>query len=86
METFFIRSNEVLLMSELPVYSSCADTLETREEISTTFKLDLSEREREARDKVVLPYFDAQKGEGEGGRILYEMGREDDFDEEEDEI
>jgi len=36
----------------------------------------------------VLPYFDAQKGEGagEGGRILYDMGSEDDFDEEEDEI
>lgn len=37
---------------------------------------------------MVLPYFDAQTeiGGGEGGRILYEMGREDDFDEEEDEI
>ena len=38
---------------------------------------------------MVLPYFDAQKGgdgPGEGGRILYDMGSEDDFDEEEDEI
>jgi len=35
---------------------------------------------------VVLPYFDAQKGGGEGGRILYDMGEEDDFDEDEDEI
>jgi elongator complex protein 5 len=37
---------------------------------------------------VVLPYFDAQQGNGpgEGGRILYDMGEEDDFDEEEDEI
>ena len=35
----------------------------------------------------MLPYLDAQKGEGgEGGRILYDMGAEDDFDEEEDEI
>ena len=46
----------------------------------------------------MLPYFDAQKlgsgigaggdgeGVGEGGRILYDMGSEDDFDEEEDEI
>jgi elongator complex protein 5 len=38
------------------------------------------------REGVVLPYFDAQKGGGEGGRILYDMGEEDDFDEEEDEI
>ena len=53
-----------------------------------TFKLELTERQRQARDGVVLPYFDAQKGEagGEGGRILYDMGVEDDFDEEEDEI
>ena len=52
-----------------------------------TFKLELTERQRQARDGVTLPYFDAQKGEaGEGGRILYDMGVEDDFDEEEDEI
>ena len=53
-----------------------------------TFKLELTERQRQARDGVVLPYFDAQKGEagGEGGKILYDMGAEDDFDEEEDEI
>lgn len=52
-----------------------------------TFELGLTERQRRERDGVVLPYFDAQKGEGgEGGRILYDMGAEDDFDEEEDEI
>lgn len=41
----------------------------------------------------MLPYFDAQRGDGEGrdgggggGRILYDMGVEDDFDDEEDEI
>ncbi|KMP09555.1 hypothetical protein CIRG_09725 [Coccidioides immitis RMSCC 2394] len=58
------------------------------EEPVSTFELGLTERQRRDRENVVLPYFDAQKGEGpgEGGRILYEMGEEDDFDEEEDEI
>lgn len=53
---------------------------------SATFELGLSERQRQDREGVVLPYFDAQKGGVEGGRILYDMGSEDDFDEEEDEI
>lgn len=52
----------------------------------STFELGLSERQRQDRDGVVLPYFDAQKGGGDGGRILYDMGSEDDFDEEEDEV
>ncbi|KAI0470822.1 histone acetylation protein 2 [Xylariaceae sp. FL0804] len=54
----------------------------------TTFDLGLTEKQRRDREGVVLPYFDAQHdvGAGEGGRILYEMGREDDFDDEEDEI
>lgn len=54
-----------------------------------TFELGLTDRQRQEREGVVLPYFDAQKGgngPGEGGRILYDMGAEDDFDEEEDEI
>lgn len=54
----------------------------------STFELGLTERQRREREGVVLPYFDAQHedGPGEGGRILYDMGEEDDFDEEEDEI
>lgn len=54
----------------------------------TTFSLGLTDKQRRDREGVVLPYFDAQEdvGGGEGGRILYEMGREDDFDDEEDEI
>lgn len=54
----------------------------------STFELGLTERQRKEREAVVLPYFDAQRGDGpgEGGRILYDMGEEDDFDEEEDEI
>jgi elongator complex protein 5 len=53
-----------------------------------TFNLGLTEKQRLDREGVVLPYFDAQSdiGSGEGGRIIYEMGREDDFDDEEDEI
>lgn len=55
---------------------------------ATTFSLGLTEKQRRDREGIVLPYFDAQTdiGAGEGGRILYEMGREDDFDDEEDEI
>lgn len=60
--------------------------------ISSTFDLTLTSKQRDDRAGVVLPYFDAQRGEGGGGggggggRILYNMGVEDDFDEEEDEI
>ncbi|KAI5865554.1 histone acetylation protein 2 [Durotheca rogersii] len=56
--------------------------------MGTTFDLGLTEKQRRDREGVVLPYFDAQRdvGAGEGGRILYDMGREDDFDDEEDEI
>ncbi|KAK0754838.1 Elongator complex protein 5 [Schizothecium vesticola] len=42
----------------------------------TTFSLGLTEKQRRDREGVVLPYFDAQT----------DMGREDDFDDEEDEI
>jgi len=57
------------------------------DEMNTTFSLGLTERQKRDREGVVLPYFDAQKGlGGEGGRILYDMGVEDDFDDEEDEI
>lgn len=56
----------------------------------STFDLGLTDKQRRDRDGIVLPYFDAQTdiGAGEGGRILYDMGREDmdDFDDEEDEI
>lgn len=51
-----------------------------------TFELGLSVKQRRDREGVVLPYFDAQNGVGgTGGRILYDLGVEDDFDEEEDE-
>jgi elongator complex protein 5 len=58
------------------------------EEPESTFNLGLTDKQRKDREGIVLPYFDAQTdiGAGQGGRILYEMGREDDFDDEEDEI
>ena len=58
------------------------------EQTESTFNLGLTDKQRQDREGIVLPYFDAQSdiGAGEGGRILYEMGREDDFDDEEDEI
>lgn len=55
----------------------------------STFDFTLTDKQKRAREGVVLPYFDAQKLDGsgnEGGKILYDMGVEDDFDEEEDEI
>lgn len=71
----------------LPAGDNTGDDL-SEEQPQSTFNLGLTEKQRRDRETVVLPYFDAQidVGGGEGGRILYEMGREDDFDEEEDEI
>lgn len=79
----------VILLEDHPAYKPSVDEAAAgSEEIpeSGTFELGLTDRQREAREGVVLPYFDAQKGGGEGGRILYDMGEEDDFDEDEDEI
>lgn len=56
---------------------------------TSTFELGLTDAQREARDQVVLPYYDAQRegGIGGGGAILFTPDREiDDFDDEEDEI
>lgn len=79
----------VILLEDHPDYKPAGDeSVGGGEEVpeSTTFELGLTDRQREAREGVVLPYYDAQKGGVEGGRILYDMGWEDDFDEEEDEI
>lgn len=80
------------LLSDHPLFAAPQgvedDQGEDEDLAETTFNLGLTEKQRKDRDGIVLPYFDAQKdvGGGEGGRILYEMGREDDFDDEEDEI
>lgn len=81
----------VILLEDHPLYSSESDggSTGTKEEAGDiTFDLGLTEKQRRARDDVILPYFDAQSGQGpgEGGRILYDMGVEDDFDDEEDEV
>lgn len=79
----------VILLDDHPMYRKPSNDQPGDDELAgLTFELGLTERQREDREGVVLPYFDAQKagGGGEGGRILYDMGVEDDFDEEEDEI
>ncbi|KAF1831695.1 hypothetical protein BDW02DRAFT_531334 [Decorospora gaudefroyi] len=85
-----LKREFVVLLAQVPAYASkevIGRVQAAGNEIESTFELGLTEKQRQARGAVVLPYFDAQKGEGgEGGRILYDMGAEDDFDEEEDEI
>jgi len=77
----------VMLLEDHVLYRRPAEEKEQAgDDMDVTFELGLTDRQRQAREGVVLPYFDAQKGGGEGGRILYDMGEEDDFDEEEDEI
>ena len=77
----------VILLEDHPLYARLVESEGAEdEEMDTTFSLGLTDKQRRDREGVVLPYFDAQKDGGEGGRILYEMGVEDDFDEEEDEI
>ncbi|EME86416.1 uncharacterized protein MYCFIDRAFT_45436 [Pseudocercospora fijiensis CIRAD86] len=85
------KSREVVsLLEDHPQYRSPEDVTNGAEAAAgksgTTFELGLTDKQRRDREGVVLPYYDAQKGGGEGGRILYDMGEEDDFDEEEDEI
>lgn len=79
----------ITLLDDHPLFRKPKDEDVSDQELSgMTFELGLTDRQRLEREGVVLPYFDAQKagGAGEGGRILYDMGVEDDFDEEEDEI
>lgn len=89
--TSSLRSKEIaILLEDHAEYRSSEETIGGASvegsEADTTFELGLTERQKRDREGVVLPYFDAQKGGGEGGRILYDMGSEDDFDEDEDEI
>ena len=85
-----LRQEFVTLLDLVPAYGSqevMGMVNAAANEIESTFNLGLTDKQKQAREGIVLPYFDAQKGEGgEGGRILYDMGAEDDFDEEEDEI
>jgi elongator complex protein 5 len=80
----------VMLLEDRPEWVRKEVVVEQQEEgPESTFELGLTERQRKARDEVVLPYFDAQRegGIGGGGKILFTPDREiDDFDEEEDEI
>jgi elongator complex protein 5 len=77
----------ITLLEDHPLYTRPSEAIE-EEGVDISFNLSLTEKQRRDREGVVLPYFDAQSmgGAGEGGRILYDLGVEDDFDEEEDEI
>lgn len=83
-------TGKLILLSDHAVFAApdAGEAGGGEEEPESTFNLGLTEKQRKDREGIVLPYFDAQTevGGGDGGRILYEMGREDDFDEEEDEI
>jgi len=85
-----LKQEIIVLLDQVPEYASpeiVGQVNAAGDEIESTFNLGLTDKQKQAREGVILPYFDAQKGEGgEGGRILYDMGSEDDFDEEEDEI
>lgn len=92
-----VRSNSaamfrehVTLLDDHPLFRTPmdeSDELSEQDLAGLTFELGLTNRQKTDREGVVLPYFDAQKAEPQGGgRILYDMGVEDDFDEEEDEI
>ncbi|KAH8712189.1 Elongator complex protein 5 [Phaeosphaeriaceae sp. PMI808] len=85
-----LKQEFIVLLSQVPAYAGheiIGINQDATNMIQSTFNLELTDKQKQAREGVVLPYFDAQKGEGgEGGRILYDMGVEDDFDEEEDEI
>lgn len=85
-----LKQEFVILLDQHPAFANkdvVGMVAAAEDEMETSFNLGLTDKQKAAREGVVLPYFDAQKQEGgEGGRILYDMGEEDDFDEEEDEI
>jgi elongator complex protein 5 len=78
----------VILLDDHPLFQKPKEEMSPEEHSDIPFSLSLTDRQRLERDGVVLPYFDAQNpsNANTGGRIVYEMGAEDDFDEEEDEI
>lgn len=80
---------KIIVLDDHPLFRpQVREEIETAGEEHSSFNLGLTEKQRRDREGVVLPYLDAQRegGGGEGGRILYDLGVEDDFDEEEDEI
>ncbi|KAK2608413.1 hypothetical protein QQS21_003099 [Conoideocrella luteorostrata] len=85
-----LGTGKLMLLTDYSIFAAPEGngTGEEEEEPQSTFNLGLTDKQKKDREGIVLPYFDAQTdiGAGEGGRILYEMGREDDFDDEEDEI
>ncbi|KAK6361975.1 hypothetical protein TWF730_005680 [Orbilia blumenaviensis] len=82
----------LILLEDHPAYNPTIELPTSKnegavEDSDLTFSLGLTAKQKSDREGVVLPYFDAQSEEGgTGGRILYVPGREDDWDDEEDEI
>ncbi|KPI36897.1 Elongator complex protein 5 [Cyphellophora attinorum] len=82
----------VSILDDHPAFQKASlDVADSNDDLTDmTFSLGLTDRQRQDREGVVLPYFDAQNPKPssgvDGGRILYDMGAEDDFDDEEDEI
>ncbi|KAL7270553.1 hypothetical protein RUND412_006727, partial [Rhizina undulata] len=90
-----VREKEkVILLEDHPQWRVSEQVKGQEEHVSedempkSTFELGITDRQKKARDEVVLPYFDAQReGGGGGGAILFTPEKEvDDFDEEEDEF
>ncbi|KAK6541709.1 hypothetical protein TWF694_007502 [Orbilia ellipsospora] len=83
---------KLILLEDHPAYNPSTglptqDQEGAVDDSDLTFSLGLTAKQKVDRDGIVLPYFDAQNEEGgTGGRILYVPGREDDWDDEEDEI
>ncbi|PHH78134.1 hypothetical protein CDD82_3186 [Ophiocordyceps australis] len=78
----------ISLLTDHAAFAAAEEENQQDQGPESTFNLALTDKQRKDREGIVLPYFDAQTdiGAGLGGRILYDMGREDDFDEDEDEI
>lgn len=80
------------LLEDHPLYRRAGRADQARDQEyamgGLSFDLNLTEKQLKDREGMVAPYTDAQKvdSSGEGGRILYDMGVEDDFDDDEDEI
>lgn len=83
---FIVNSNTheyELLLNTKQEEESSSNGLETPEMLQglTTFNLGTSNKQKLAKDQVALPFLEAQSF-GQGGAIVYEYEKDDDYDEE----